>query len=93
MSRLLPGGDRRHRGGRGRVILALIAGTMMPEAFEVAHDYAGLVTAGGFLAAFLLSKLGGLPCREGLRAGVPARRGLSTWYRRRRWTHPGHYPA
>lgn len=36
-------------------ILAMIADTMIPEAFEVAHDFAGLVTALGFLAAFALS--------------------------------------
>src|SRR4051812_33538513 len=40
-------------------ILAMIADTMIPEAFEMAHDYAGLVTVAGFLAAFILSKLGG----------------------------------
>lgn len=40
-------------------ILSMIADTMMPEAFEVAHDYAGLITVAGFLAAFSLSKLGG----------------------------------
>ena len=40
-------------------ILAVISDTMMPEAFEVAHDYAGLITVAGFLAAFALSKLGG----------------------------------
>jgi zinc transporter, ZIP family len=40
-------------------ILAMIADTMIPEAFEAAHDYAGLVTVVGFLAAFALSKLGG----------------------------------
>src|SRR5689334_24268997 len=37
-------------------ILAMIADTMIPEAFEVAHDYAGLITVAGFLAAFTLSK-------------------------------------
>jgi len=37
-------------------ILAMIADTMVPEAFEVAHDYAGLITVLGFLAAFFLSK-------------------------------------
>jgi ZIP family zinc transporter len=31
---------------------------MVPEAFEIAHDYAGLITVMGFLAAFILSKLG-----------------------------------
>jgi len=40
-------------------ILAMIADTMIPEAFEVAHDYAGLITVAGFLSAFILSKLGG----------------------------------
>lgn len=40
-------------------ILAMLADTMMPEAFEVAHDYAGMITVVGFLAAFALSKLGG----------------------------------
>jgi ZIP family zinc transporter len=39
-------------------ILAMIADTMIPEAFEVAHDFAGLITVCGFLASFLLSKLG-----------------------------------
>jgi zinc transporter, ZIP family len=40
-------------------ILAMIADTMIPEAFETAHEYAGLITVAGFLAAFALSKLGG----------------------------------
>jgi zinc transporter, ZIP family len=40
-------------------ILAMISDTMMPEAFEQAHDFAGLITVCGFLAAFTLSKLGG----------------------------------
>jgi ZIP family zinc transporter len=39
-------------------ILAMIADTMIPEAFELVHDYAGLITVAGFLAAFVLSKLG-----------------------------------
>ncbi|MFC5462981.1 ZIP family metal transporter [Massilia niabensis] len=39
-------------------ILAMLADTMIPEAFEEAHDFAGLVTVVGFLAAFALSKLG-----------------------------------
>jgi ZIP family zinc transporter len=38
-------------------ILAMLADTMIPEAFETAHDYTGLITVGGFLAAFVLSKL------------------------------------
>ncbi|GGX74848.1 ZIP family zinc transporter [Massilia dura] len=40
-------------------ILAMLADTMIPEAFEEAHDFAGLITVAGFLAAFALSKLGG----------------------------------
>ena len=39
-------------------ILAMLADTMMPEAFEEAHDLAGLITVAGFLAAFILTKLG-----------------------------------
>ncbi|HEY8599221.1 MAG TPA: hypothetical protein VIL85_12365 [Thermomicrobiales bacterium] len=39
-------------------ILAMLADTMMPEAFEEARDLAGLVTVLGFLAAFVLTKLG-----------------------------------
>ena len=39
-------------------ILAMLADTMIPEAFEHAHDFAGLITVVGFLAAFALSKLG-----------------------------------
>ena len=40
-------------------ILAMIVDTMIPEAFEDTHEYAGLITVLGFLAAFTLSKLGG----------------------------------
>jgi zinc transporter, ZIP family len=36
-------------------ILAMLADTMIPEAFEVAHEYTGLITVAGFLLAFLLS--------------------------------------
>ena len=39
-------------------ILAMLADTMIPEAFEEAHDFAGLVTVLGFLAAFALTKMG-----------------------------------
>ncbi len=38
-------------------ILAMLVDTMIPEAFEQARDYAGLVTVVGFLVAFMLSKL------------------------------------
>jgi ZIP family zinc transporter len=40
-------------------ILAMVSDTMMPEAFEIAHDYAGLITVAGFLTAFGLSKFVG----------------------------------
>jgi zinc transporter, ZIP family len=40
-------------------ILSMLSDTMMPEAFETAHNFAGLITVGGFLAAFVLTKLGG----------------------------------
>lgn len=40
-------------------ILAMLADTMIPEAFEATHEFAGLITVCGFLAAFALSKLGG----------------------------------
>jgi zinc transporter, ZIP family len=40
-------------------ILAMISDTMMPEAFEEAHDFAGLITVLGFLLAFVLTKLQG----------------------------------
>lgn len=39
-------------------ILSMISDTMIPEAFEVAHNYAGLITVIGFLCAFMLSKTG-----------------------------------
>lgn len=38
-------------------ILAMITDTMIPEAFEQAHNLAGLITVLGFLTAFVLSKL------------------------------------
>src|SRR4051812_24952229 len=40
-------------------ILAMIVDTMLPEAFDGTHDYAGLIAVTGFLAAFALSKLEG----------------------------------
>ena len=40
-------------------MLAMLADTMVPEAFEEAHNAAGLITVAGFLASFALSKLGG----------------------------------
>ncbi|MEY4514238.1 MAG: hypothetical protein RLZZ450_6360 [Pseudomonadota bacterium] len=38
-------------------ILAMLADTMIPEAWEGAHDFTGLLTVLGFLAAFLLGQL------------------------------------
>ena len=38
-------------------VLAMVADTMIPEAFETAHEAAGLITVAGFLASFVLSKL------------------------------------
>lgn len=38
-------------------ILAMLSSTMIPEAYEEAHDFIGIVTVLGFLAAFVLSKL------------------------------------
>lgn len=38
-------------------ILAMLSSTMIPEAYEEAHDFIGVVTVIGFLAAFILSKL------------------------------------
>jgi len=40
-------------------ILSMLADTMIPEAFEGAQDLSGLVTVLGFLAAFVITKLGG----------------------------------
>jgi ZIP family zinc transporter len=38
-------------------ILSMLVDTMIPEAFEQAHDFAGLITVLGFLASFILTKL------------------------------------
>ncbi|TGE17557.1 ZIP family metal transporter [Hymenobacter elongatus] len=38
-------------------VLAMIADTMIPEAFESAHNFTGLITVLGFLTAFFLSKM------------------------------------
>jgi ZIP family zinc transporter len=37
-------------------ILAMLVDTMIPEAFDETHNFAGLITVAGFLAAFALSK-------------------------------------
>ncbi|QIK77774.1 ZIP family zinc transporter [Sphingomonas piscis] len=39
-------------------ILAMVVDTMVPEAFEGTHDFAGLIAVTGFLTAFALTKLG-----------------------------------
>lgn len=38
-------------------ILTMVVDTMVPEAFEGTHDYAGVIAVTGFLAAFTLSKM------------------------------------
>jgi ZIP family zinc transporter len=44
-------------------ILAMLVDTMIPEAFQDAHNFAGLIAVIGFLTAFVLSKYGDLPVR------------------------------
>jgi ZIP family zinc transporter len=39
-------------------MLAMLADTMIPEAFDEARNWAGLITVLGFLVAFILTKLG-----------------------------------
>jgi ZIP family zinc transporter len=39
-------------------LLALVAETMIPEAFDQAPEFIGLITVAGFLVAFVLAKLG-----------------------------------
>lgn len=39
-------------------ILAMLVDRMIPEAFEQAHNFAGLIAVLGFLVAFVLTKLG-----------------------------------
>jgi ZIP family zinc transporter len=39
-------------------ILSMLADTMIPEAFDYAHNFAGLITVLGFLTAFVLTKWG-----------------------------------
>jgi zinc transporter, ZIP family len=38
-------------------ILAMLADTMVPEAYESAHDFSGMITVIGFLTAFILGHL------------------------------------
>ena len=52
------GSDRRDDSPRSRRILAMLTDTIVPEPFEDAHNFAGLITVPGFLAPFLLSKAG-----------------------------------
>jgi len=40
----------------GGAILAMLADTMIPEAYDGTHDLAGIITVIGFLSAFLMSK-------------------------------------
>lgn len=37
----------------------MLVDTMIPVAFAETRDFAGLITVAGFLAAFVLSKMGG----------------------------------
>ena len=37
----------------------MLIDTMIPEAAESSHEFAGLITVAGFLGAFVLSKVGG----------------------------------
>jgi ZIP family zinc transporter len=41
----------------GGAILAMVAETMIPEAFEGAHSFIGLIATTGFLCAFALHKM------------------------------------
>lgn len=38
-------------------ILAMIVDTMLPEAFEKTHEFAGLITVAGFICSFMLDKI------------------------------------
>jgi len=40
-------------------ILAMLANTMIPEAFEKVHDFTGMIMVAGFMTAFILTKMGG----------------------------------
>ena len=40
-------------------ILSMIVETMIPEAFEGTHGWAGIITCTGFFCAFVISMLGG----------------------------------
>lgn len=40
-------------------ILAMLVDTMIPEAFQVAQNYAGMIAVVGFLAAYYLSRISG----------------------------------
>lgn len=39
-------------------ILSMLADTMVPEAYESAHNFSGFITTLGFMLAFILSKIG-----------------------------------
>jgi ZIP family zinc transporter len=52
-----PGGVAAVQAIAAGAILSMIVDTMVPEAFEGTHDYAGIITVAGFLSAFALSKL------------------------------------
>jgi ZIP family zinc transporter len=39
-------------------MLAMVADTMIPEAYAITHEFAGLITVAGFLTSFAITKLG-----------------------------------
>lgn len=50
--------DLPHRAIAAGSVLAMLAETMIPEAFERAQNFIGLITVAGFLTFFLLTKIG-----------------------------------
>ena len=52
-----PGGVAAVQAVAAGAILAMIVDTMVPEAFEGTHDFAGVIAVAGFLTAFALTKL------------------------------------
>jgi ZIP family zinc transporter len=42
----------------GGAMLAMVADTMIPEAYAITHEFAGLITVAGFLTSFAITKLG-----------------------------------
>ena len=57
VSRLAPEWNAAITAFAAGAILAMLADTMIPEAFEEAHAFTGLITVVGFLSAFVLSRI------------------------------------